>query len=125
MNQKLEQELKKLIVGFDEYQIVCRAKAELDVRREISNVNHEGITMHFSKNERLFVVRKGHPFEIGILKREERKFDYGDFSHQQEAGEPLQKHLRGDEEAVLIVRSEFSTKPKGPHESTKVIEVFE
>ncbi len=125
MDKRVRQQLEKMVIGFEEYQWTTHPKSSLDPQREISEASYEGITEIHSKTERLITVRQGKAAEIDIAKRQETKFDYGDFKNQLEPGEPIQKHLRGDEEAVIIVRSEFSSKPKGPHAATKVIEVFE
>lgn len=125
MDRKVEQQLGKMIAGLSDYQMVFYPRSALDAQREISEFHYEGITEQTQKEERLIIVRKGKAVEINIAKHSETKYDYGDFRHELEPGEPLQKHLRGDEEAILIVRSEFSTKPKGPHTSIKVIEVYE
>lgn len=125
MNKKVLQRLESMITALSDYEVVSFPLSALDRRREILEVNHEGITEQFSKKERLITVRKGKLCEIEIAKRTETRFDYGDFRQNVEEGEPIQNHLHGDEEAVIIVRSEFSTKPKGPHLSTKVIEIFE
>ncbi len=125
MDKNVEQQLKDLIVGWNEYELMYHPKSKLDPQREIAETSFEGITEHQSKRERLLTVRHGKVSEVQIVKRQETKFDYGDFRHEVVPGDPIEKHLSGDEEAVVIVRSEFSTKPKGPHSSTKIIEVYE
>ncbi len=125
MDKKVEQQLDKMIAGLNDYEMIFYPKSALDGQRAISDFHHEGITEQTQKRERLIIVRKGKATEIDISKHSEMKYDYGDFRHEVEEGEPIRNRLRGDEDAILIVRSEFSTKPKGPHVSTKVIEVYE
>lgn len=125
MEKKLEHQLENMIVGFRDYQVACFPKSALDLQREILEVSHEGITEQSQTRERLLVVRGGKVSEVGIPKHFETKVDYGDFRHDMEKGEPLQNHLNGNEEAVIIVRSEFQTRPKGPHQTTKTICIYE
>jgi hypothetical protein len=125
MDKKVQQQLKKMIPTLDEYQTNFHPLSALDRQGQISELNHQGITEELSVKERLFAVRKGKVVEIDIPKRQDTRFDYGDFRHHIEEGEPIQNHLNGDEEAVIIVRSEFHTKPKGPHAVRKTIDVFE
>lgn len=125
MDKKVEQQLEKMIAGFSDYEMIFYPRSALDGQRSISDFRYEGITEQTQKQERLIIVRKGRAVEIDIAKHSEMKYDYGDFRHEVEEGEPIRNRLQGDEEAILIVRSEFSTKPKGPHISNKVIEVYE
>jgi hypothetical protein len=125
MDKKVEQQLEKMITGFCDYEIIFYPRSALDIQRSISVFHYEGITEQTQKQERLIIVRKGKAMEIDITKHSEMKYDYGDFRHEFEEGEPIRNRMQGDEEAILIVRSEFSTKPKGPHVSTKIIEVYE
>ncbi len=125
MDKKVELQLEKLIPGLADYQIVIYPKSALDTQRELSVIHFEGITEQSRKEERLMIIRKGTVSEIGIARHTETKFEYGDFRHDVEDGEPIRKHLNGDEDAILIVCSEFSTKPKGPHVVSKIIEVYE
>lgn len=125
MDKKVEQQLEKMIAGFCDYEMIFYPRSALDGQRAISEFHYEGITEQTQKQERLIIVRKGKATEINIAKHSEMKYDYGDFRHEVEEGEPIRNRLEGDEEVILIVRSEFTTKPKGPHASTKIIEVYE
>jgi hypothetical protein len=125
MDKKVERQLEEMIAGLSDYKMIFYPKSALDAQRTLSAFHYEGITEQTQKRERLIIVREGRAMEIDITRQSEMKYDYGDFRHEVEEGEPIRSRLQGDEEAILIVRSEFSTKPKGPHVSTKIIEVYE
>lgn len=125
MEQKLEQQLENLIIGFSDYQIAYFPKSALDLHREILEIRYEGITEQSLTHERLLVLTKGKVSEIKIGKHIEIHYDYGDFRNDKEDGEPIQNHLTGTEEAVILVHSEFLTRPKGPHQTIKTIHIYE
>jgi hypothetical protein len=125
MDKRLEQQLEKLISGIQDYQMTFHPKSALDPHRVILDFSYQGITEQTTRSERLITARKGKVAEIAIARHRETKMDYGDNRHQIEKGESIQDHLKGDEEAIIIVRSEFTTRPKGPHGGVKTIEVYE
>lgn len=100
-------------------------KSTLDPHRVILDFSYQGITEQTTRSERLITARKGKVAEIAIARHRETKMDYGDNRHEIERGESIQDRLEGDEEAIIIVRSEFTTRPKGPHGGVKTIEVYE
>jgi len=125
MDARVLKQLQKLVPTVAEYDVIIYPKSALDSSRQLEEVSHHGITRHYTKSERLFVVRRGRLSEIEIARRVETQFDYGDTREDVVPGKSLSSVLMGNEETVLILSSEFLSQPKGPHTSTKKIEVFE
>ena len=101
-----------------------RARGELDANRCLQDVELYGVTSQQKVTERLFACRKGQVRELSPKARLVRKKSYEPQDDREEDGERIAGLLAGDEEWVAILRSEFITRPKGPHAAEKTLELY-
>ncbi|MEW6368542.1 MAG: hypothetical protein AB1714_28265 [Acidobacteriota bacterium] len=122
--KKVREMLADVVKYIDGYSIVRHPRAELAANRCLQDVELYGVTSQHKITERLFACRDGRVSELTPKATRVRKKSYQPQDDREEEGERIAGLLTGDEEWVAILRSEFTTRPKGPHAAEKTLELY-